>query len=119
YTTLFRSCSILIPRVRIATTVFMQSMLREKPRRTQTPLEREAIITARWEILLSPGTLISASIRGARFIRRSTMRVRKAPLAANREGEEKNLKLNETVQRGASAGRSRLLVTCSRPELIR
>jgi hypothetical protein len=29
------------------------------------------MITARWEMLLSPGTVISMSIRGARFIRNS------------------------------------------------
>ncbi len=66
-------CSILIPSARIATTVFMQSALREKPRRTQGPLASEAIMTARCEMLLSPETVISASIRGARFIRRSSM----------------------------------------------
>jgi hypothetical protein len=97
----------------------MQSMLREKPRRTQTPLEREAIITARWEILLSPGTLISASIRGARFIRRSTMRVKKAPLTAYREGEEKNPKLGANVQRDASVGGWDFRSTCSGPEVFR
>jgi hypothetical protein len=51
----------------------MQSALREKPRRTQGPLASEAIITARCEMLLSPETVISASIRGARLIRKFSM----------------------------------------------
>ena len=66
-------CSILIPSARIATTVFMQSTLREKPRRTHGPLASDAIMTARCEMLLSPETVISVSIRGAGFIRSSSM----------------------------------------------
>ena len=38
---------------------------------TQTPLLRLARITARWEMLLSPGTWISARMSGARFTRNS------------------------------------------------
>jgi hypothetical protein len=33
----------------------------------------DAMITARCEMLLSPGTVISASIRAARFTRKSSM----------------------------------------------
>ena len=58
-------------RARIAFTVCMQSSLGRNPRSVHTPLERAATITARCEMLLSPGTLISRSIRGARFIRNS------------------------------------------------
>jgi len=36
-----------------------------------TPFDKAAIITARCEMLLSPGTVISMSIRGARFTRNS------------------------------------------------
>src|SRR4029077_17756745 len=51
--------------------VCMQSSLGKKPWSAQTPLDRAAIMAARCEILLSPGTVISASIRGARFMRNS------------------------------------------------
>src|SRR3954454_15140216 len=64
-------CSILIPRERIAFTVCMQSSLGRNPRKVHTPLERAAMITARCEMLLSPGTVISRSIRGARLTRNS------------------------------------------------
>ena len=64
-------CSILTPRARIALTVCMQSSLGRNPRRVQTPLDKAAMITARCEMLLSPGTVISMSIRGARLIRNS------------------------------------------------
>ncbi len=64
-------CSILMPRARMAFTVCMQSSPGRKPRKVQTPLDSAAMITARCEMLLSPGTLISRSIRGARFTRNS------------------------------------------------
>src|SRR2546421_12547041 len=64
-------CSILMPSERIACTVRRQSSLGRKPRRTQTPLVNAPIITARCEMLLSPGTAISASMRGARLMRNS------------------------------------------------
>src|SRR5438552_4049745 len=64
-------CSILIPKARIAFTVCMQSSLGRNPCRVHTPFERAAMITARCEMLLSPGTVISKSIRGARFTRNS------------------------------------------------
>ena len=64
-------CSILIPKARIALTVCMQSSLGRKPRNVHVPLDKAAIITARCEMLLSPGTVISISIRGARLIRNS------------------------------------------------
>src|SRR5215510_8374095 len=64
-------CSILMPRARIAFTVCMQSSLGRNPRSVHTPLARAATITARCEMLLSPGTVISRSIRGARFTRNS------------------------------------------------
>src|SRR5215831_13637402 len=49
----------------------MQSLLGRNPRKLHTPLESAAIMAARCEMLLSPGTVISASIRGARFMRNS------------------------------------------------
>src|SRR6267143_5718852 len=58
----------------------MQSALGRNPRRLQTPFERAATIAARCEILLSPGTVISASIRGARFTRNSINQLKKAML---------------------------------------
>src|ERR1700737_483766 len=58
----------------------MQSSLGRKPRKLQTPFESAAIIAARCEILLSPGTVISASTRGARFTRNSINQLRKAML---------------------------------------
>src|ERR1700680_1330453 len=64
-------CSILIPKARSAFTVRMQSLLGRKPRNAQTPLDKAAMMAARWEMLLSPGTVISVSIRGARFTRSS------------------------------------------------
>src|SRR5438552_13387064 len=64
-------CSILIPKARRAFTVRMQSSLGRKPRSVHGPFESAAIITARWEMLLSPGTVISVSIRGARLTRNS------------------------------------------------
>src|SRR6266404_2211709 len=64
-------CSILIPRARIAFTVCMQSSLGRNPRSVHTPFDSAATITARCEMLLSPGTVISMSIRGARFTRNS------------------------------------------------
>src|SRR5260370_30345395 len=64
-------CSILIPKARRAFTVRMQSSLGRKPRRVHGLLDSAAIITARWEMLLSPGTVISVSIRGARLTRNS------------------------------------------------
>src|ERR1041385_6427269 len=67
-------CSILIPKERIALTVCMQSSLGRNPRSVHTPLERAATITARCEMLLSPGTVISRSIRDARFTRNSIER---------------------------------------------
>src|SRR6266576_5096828 len=64
-------CSILTPKARMALTVRMQSSLGRKPPRVHTPLDKAAMITARCEILLSPGTVISRSSRGARLIRNS------------------------------------------------
>ncbi len=49
----------------------MQSSLGRNPRNVQMPLDKAAMMTARCEMLLSPGTVISASIRGARFTRNS------------------------------------------------
>ena len=46
----------------------MQSSLGRKPRITHGPFDSAARITARWEILLSPGTRISLTIRGALLI---------------------------------------------------
>ncbi len=60
-----------MPNARIAFTVCMQSSLGRNPRSVQTPFDKAATITARWEMLLSPGTVISMSIRGARFTRNS------------------------------------------------
>src|SRR5690242_8524727 len=60
-----------MPKARNALTVRMQSSLGRKPRKVQTPFESAAMIAARCEILLSPGTVISASIRGARLTRNS------------------------------------------------
>ena len=48
-------CSILIPRARIATHRVHAIGARENPRRTHGPLASEAIMTARCEMLLSPG----------------------------------------------------------------
>ena len=59
--------SICTPRVRIALTLLQQSSPGEKSFNTHTPLLRLANITARWLMLLSPGTWISAAISGARF----------------------------------------------------
>ena len=70
-------CSIWIPSARNAPTVCMQSSLGTKPRKVQTPFESAAMIAARCEILLSPGTVISASIRGARFTRSSINQLKK------------------------------------------
>src|SRR5215475_5590894 len=64
-------CSILIPSARSAFTVCIQSSLGRNPCRVHTPFDKAAMITARCEILLSPGTVISMSIRGARFTRNS------------------------------------------------
>ena len=64
-------CSILIPSARSAWTVRRQSSLGRNPRRTQTPFESAPMMTARCEMLLSPGTAISASMRGARLMRNS------------------------------------------------
>src|SRR6266513_1415949 len=74
-------CSIWIPSARNALTVCMQSSLGRSPRRLQTPFERAATIAARCEILLSPGTVISASIRGARFTRNSINQLKKSDAA--------------------------------------
>src|SRR2546428_13284680 len=60
-----------MPRARNAFTVCMQSSLGRKPRKVQTPLDNAAMMAARCEMLLSPGTAISASTRGPRFIRNS------------------------------------------------
>src|SRR5437016_5766721 len=49
----------------------MQSSLGRKPCKVQTPLDKAAMLATRWEMLLSPGTVISVSIRDARFIRNS------------------------------------------------
>src|SRR5437016_14336930 len=55
----------------MAFTVCMQSSLGRKPCRVHAPFDKAAMITARCEMLLSPGTAISMSIRGARLIRSS------------------------------------------------
>ena len=55
----------------MAFTVCMQSSLGRNPRSVHTPFDKAATITARCEMLLSPGTVISMSIRGARFTRNS------------------------------------------------
>ena len=44
---------------------------RKKSVNRQTPLDKAAMMAARCEMLLSPGTVISVSIRGARFTRSS------------------------------------------------
>src|SRR5712691_1607212 len=64
-------CSILIPKARNALTVCMQSSLGRNPRSVHAPLDNAAMIAARCEMLLSPGTVISVSIRGARLTRNS------------------------------------------------
>src|SRR5215468_10101968 len=66
-----------MPRARSALTVCMQSSLGKKPWIVQIPFESAEIIAARWEMLLSPGTVISASIRGARFTRNSISPLKK------------------------------------------
>src|SRR2546429_5596450 len=60
-----------MPSARSAFTVCIQSSLGRNPRRVHTPFDKAAMITARCEILLSPGTVISMSIRGALFTRNS------------------------------------------------
>ena len=60
-------------------------------------------MTARCEMLLSPGTVISVSIRGARLIRRSSMECKERRSPATREGEEKNPKLRANVQHDTRA----------------
>ena len=64
-------CSILIPSARSAFTVCIQSSLGRNPCSVHTPFDKAAMTTARCEMLLSPGTVISMSIRGARFTRNS------------------------------------------------
>src|SRR6185437_623425 len=64
-------CLILIPSARSAFTVCIQSSLGRNPLRVHTPFDKAAMITARCEMLLSPGTAISRSIRDARFTRNS------------------------------------------------
>jgi hypothetical protein len=61
----------LIPSARSAFTVCIQSSLGRNPLTVHTPFDKAAMITARCEMLLSPGTVISRSIRGARFTRNS------------------------------------------------
>ena len=56
--------SISTPSARMACMVERQSSLARKPVRTQVPLESAARMTARCEMLLSPGTVISARITG-------------------------------------------------------
>ena len=63
--------SIRIPSALSPSTVRMQSFALRNPSSRQTPLESAAIIAARWEMLLSPGTVISVSICGARLTRSS------------------------------------------------
>src|SRR2546422_49829 len=48
-----------------------QSSLGRNPCSVHTPFDKAAMTTARCEMLLSPGTVISMSIRGARFTRNS------------------------------------------------
>src|SRR5579885_1463242 len=71
--------SISTPSARIAATVQRQSSLGRNPLMTQVPLLRDASITARCEMLLSPGTSISAWIVGARRIFQSGMRSFRLP----------------------------------------
>ena len=63
--------SIRIPSALNASTVRIQSFALRNPSRRQTPLESAAIIAARCEMLLSPGTVISVSMWDARFTRSS------------------------------------------------
>src|SRR4030095_219933 len=58
--------SIWIPSARIAATVQRQSSLGRNPRMTQVPLLMDASITERCEMLLSPGTVSSVCMGGAR-----------------------------------------------------
>jgi len=78
--------------------VCMQSSLGRNPCRVHTPFDKAAIITARCEMLLSPGTVISMSIRGARFTRNSIDK--KKPLVDTQYGM-----LNKG-RRGANSARS-------------
>src|SRR5256885_3537778 len=67
-----------MPSERSALTVCIQSSLGKKPRKLHAPFESAAMIAARCEILLSPGTVISASIRGALFTRSSIINQRES-----------------------------------------
>ena len=58
--------SMWMPRERIAATVHRQSSLGRNPRMTHGPLLIAASITARCEMLLSPGTINSVWSAGAR-----------------------------------------------------
>src|SRR4030095_12898528 len=74
--------SISVPSARIAAMVHRQSSLGRKPRSTQGPLLMAASITARCEMLLSPGTVISARIVGARRIFQSDIFFRRTQAVA-------------------------------------
>src|ERR1700709_2020069 len=71
--------SISTPRARMAATVQRQSSLGRKPLITQVPLLKAASMTARWEMLLSPGTSSSEWMVGARRIFQSGMRCFRLP----------------------------------------
>src|SRR5437588_6953587 len=60
-----------MPSARMAFTVCMQSSLGRNPCNVHSPFDNAATMTARCEMLLSPGTVISVSIRGARLTRNS------------------------------------------------
>ena len=67
--------SISTPSERMAATVQRQSSLGRNPLMTHGPLAMAARITARWEMLLSPGTSSSVCIVGPRRIFQSGIEV--------------------------------------------
>src|SRR6266446_2702314 len=105
-------CSILIPKARRAFTVRMQSSLGRKPRSVHGPFDSAAIITARWEMLLSPGTVISVSIRGARLTRSSINQFEKDSVethsraAFHRPNRHQHRRLGAVVQFSSTGGKS-------------
>ena len=100
-------CSILTPKARMAFTVCMQSSPGRNPRRVHTPLDKAAMITARCEILLSPGTAISRSIRGARFTLNSIRSMRQ------RDYQMSDAKLDEKRSLNRAAA-----ITCYRSDKL-
>src|SRR5215475_9000079 len=123
-------CSILIPSARSAFTVCIQSSLGRNPSRVHTPFDKAAIITARCEMLLSPGTVISMSIRGARFTRKSIDK--KKPLVDTQYGTLNKSRRRANIARSISLEhplgnplgnkkdfvRVRILHFCSRREAL-